>query len=1095
MAKINVNLNSVNNVLPIDGKYRFVVRFYNNSGVLINDPRFPQDQVVDSDTTLPDQISIDVGEGEYTINNVIADLFAVGVKVGSANLSGIVVDCTTPSPCTTPIYGSHTLTPPTCIEGVTSNIGSLQVTGLQNYNRYRLYSGTPTSGGYEGATPSTDGTITIPVNYPTSAGTTNYTLRLYNGTDTCINNLTFSVSHIPCSAEIITDELFPQISYIGITRDNTTRETSLYFTSSESLLWRVSAVSGTQPSGKTVNGLDWNNTTWNPIETEWAVPPITHIARINPISHGVGGLVGGVSYNLDFRLFSNPNLVYRMIYTIPNNNISPMLEITNTGGGGGSCDKTGFLSAIWRGNYNSHGDAESAACNDSGSGSTGSFSTGLNIGSTAYINTINGDCELLPDGFYYFKTGSTVFGSTARVQSGEITELAPTNCGGSVTWDRSVGTKEFTVGDRYYKIIHSRNTSVNVTGGNLVQITAPLTKPSFNGLNTCYRHIINHNHAEVPSNERDPLFSTGLDLPEGNHEYHIVYANTNGGGPNYNQVFEDTWYLFSNQGIGSNGQTYMYNRSAMVENVSISVSKIVESPSNVVKPPRQLRDLSWLPSFQSYHYDLNGLPSHQSFGTTKILTIGKNESDKVAGINSNIDLNFRMQYTQSELDSAPAKNKWRNVQAYVGGSISTNAEAIANSYYGGRDLMTMLEVAENVGNHVGCPPCNEVSREVSVQLNNKAVSQGATSPLDHENYGDYFQALMGEDNGANYRSESNGRMLMASQANARLMSINPSETDNYATSHYFTGSAYNVRNWVKSGYLDSPIFGGKAGWIYELIFGLERKFMAAPDRKVMTFASSTFEGVHMDTIRAGTDLRLFFENENGDLMRRSAIGMPWGTMYTHALYTYLLGGSYVIWDSSGFSNIDPYGWSWGMWNVNIDNNHQPIPSSLGWQPTGGSIVQFNPNDPSHPTRNAGNSGEFPSNVLHGENGAYSAALVYKQLKVTKDYLSNTLEWSNYSYTINGGPTINGYAGTNVPITGSNGTKLNMFGSPNYGGSNIVTSTWYKKPISWYMNGADGSATLFHNPHAASTDVHVVTTGNGGGKTFTVIGNQPHIEKH
>ena len=187
--------------------------------------------------------------------------------------------------------------------------------------------------------------------------------------------------------------------------------------------------------------------------------------------------------------------------------------------------------------YSSHITAEDAACNDSGSGGTGAFSTGIVVGSEAYINTTNGNCEMLPDGYYYFKSGVSVHGNTARVQPGVITELDPTSCGGSTTFITTLGTKETIVNDRQYNIITSHNTSVTVTSGNLVKLTAPATKMSFNGLNTCYMHIVNGMHAEVPLAERNALLGAGVDLPEGNYVYYFIYANTSGGGPNYNEMF------------------------------------------------------------------------------------------------------------------------------------------------------------------------------------------------------------------------------------------------------------------------------------------------------------------------------------------------------------------------------------------------------------------------------------------------------------------------------------------------------------------------------------------------------------------------------
>ena len=174
-----------------------------------------------------------------------------------------------------------------------------------------------------------------------------------------------------CSTENIQSGTPPEVSYIGITRDNPSRNTSLYLTSSKPLRWRISAADGGEPpQGLTVGNQPWNSTSWNPMETEWAVNPITHIARVNPISNGVGGVIGGATYYIDLATLDTPNSVFRLTYTIPNETISSMREVTSTTG----CSKVGGTVVDWRGPFASHIIAEGQACLDSGTGGQGVLS-------------------------------------------------------------------------------------------------------------------------------------------------------------------------------------------------------------------------------------------------------------------------------------------------------------------------------------------------------------------------------------------------------------------------------------------------------------------------------------------------------------------------------------------------------------------------------------------------------------------------------------------------------------------------------------------------------------------------------------------------
>lgn len=898
---------------------------------------------------------------------------------------------------------------------------------------------------------------------------------------------------VNCSEEQITTDLPSEISFIGITRNNSSRETSLYFTSSKPLSWRISAVgSGIQPQGITIDNQPWNNTTWNPVTTEWAVAPINYIARVNPVSPGQGGLIGGATYYIDLRLNDNPNTVFRMTYTMPNSDITTITDITpiEGGGGGPTCNKAGYVAVEWRGPYASHSAAVTAACADSGTGGLGMFSGGVAVSSVAYASTSVEDCSKLLDGYYYFKIGSSMVMNTGQVSGGTITGLNAFSCDAPSAFDGQVGTRSVIVGDYQYHFVTSANAAVEITGDNKVKISAPYTKPSFNGNSTCYRHIVGDMHQEIKQVDRDALLGAGLDLPEGNHAFFFVYAAT-GGAPNYNEALNaGQWTMFSDHNILSNGQTARSNNSAQMEAIYISKVKITPYSDNELRAPNELVKLSWLPSFQALGYSIAGLPSHQWVGVTRVLTTESNSAARSAGITRLTNLGVSMQNIYGDTPSSvPISRLWRNIQALVP-NYTQDAQAIANAFYQGREQPMMAEVAENVGNRDGCPPCWQVAQQVFQNLHTKAVSQGATSPADHNFCGDYFAHLYGEDNGAQYKTIENGRFIMSTAANARLRSTVPYETDQYSVCGYFHGPI-DYRNWMEPHYLDCPIFDNEGRFLYKMIRQIERKFMAAPNRKVMLFTSQSYEGVNMDNIRTGIDFRLRFPSYNGDLIRRGGVGIGYATHFAQCFWGLMFGAAPTFWDVNGFVNIDPSAFYWGMWATDWDGN-LTNPSMVKWHADGASVVQWDGNNPAHPPRTPGQAGTFPDRLMGGKNGAIAAAYLYRQLKVIQNRMSTTVEYANFSYTVNGSTSIPGYGNTNVPISGGQGPKINTWGQSNPGQSNAVTIEWNKLPICIYFEGPGGKGVAYQWPVANLSDVQVVTVNNGGGATFTVKGNHPHI---
>lgn len=206
MANLNIPIISVEDIAPVNGKYEFLAKFFTSAGNLVVDTRFPQNQVISTDSlVLPDEVTVTVADGQYLIVGIKLHLQpTTGGKNIVIDLNNTYVDCTS-SGCIPPTFTNYTVSKPVCNNGVTNNIGSVVVTGVANYDKYKLFVGTPIAG-YNTANSGTGNTISVPVNYPTVPATSIiYTLRLYNENETCNTDISFSVLYEECSSEACCD--------------------------------------------------------------------------------------------------------------------------------------------------------------------------------------------------------------------------------------------------------------------------------------------------------------------------------------------------------------------------------------------------------------------------------------------------------------------------------------------------------------------------------------------------------------------------------------------------------------------------------------------------------------------------------------------------------------------------------------------------------------------------------------------------------------------------------------------------------------------------------------------------------------------------
>ncbi|MES2569844.1 MAG: hypothetical protein V4710_07280, partial [Verrucomicrobiota bacterium] len=128
--------------------------------------------------------------------------------------------------------------------------------------------------------------------------------------------------------------------------------------------------------------------------------------------------------------------------------------------------------------------------------------------------------------------------------------------------------------------------------------------------------------------------------------------------------------------------------------------------------------------------------------------------------------------------------------------------------------------------------------------------------------------------------------------------------------NYFAKGAYDYRNWMQGGYLDSFERIPEGLRVFNEIYNFEKRFMAAPDRRVAKMGWVNSEGVNSAMFAHGCDSRLHFPN--GDILRSSEVAWPFHMMLNESFWTILLGNDYYLWHSSVpmVTGIEHFGDSW-----------------------------------------------------------------------------------------------------------------------------------------------------------------------------------------
>ncbi|MHB8956265.1 MAG: hypothetical protein ACYC4U_25050 [Pirellulaceae bacterium] len=629
------------------------------------------------------------------------------------------------------------------------------------------------------------------------------------------------------------------------------------------------------------------------------------------------------------------------------------------------------------------------------------------------------------------------------------------------------GVYRATVREQIYEWIPTEDVSLDIRPDGKVRIVAPASKRSFDGQTDCRRFLYDHLHRQLAPEEEDALFGEGLSLPPGNYGFAIQWVNAG----SYDEVRAEPWNLTSNP------ETYQTN-SAQLDYFYLSVVPRQPATSageiRELTLPRDLQRVSWLPHYQVLPDDLH-LPADKGFGITRLLWDVPLEQiyRKVTHI----------QYCYEELDQVPAAKKWKTKQALDhSGQLASDAWLIANQPMD-RDFITAAEMDENFGSR-GVRDHVERAQRVLEGIYRRMESElGVTSPKQTRLYDDYFGALAGFDNNASFLWWFDAARFtegLASETMARRMMRDGQWIEE---SRYFSTGAYQYRNWLEGGYLDSYPVCPEGVRIYNEIYNYERKFMAIPDRKVLKFSWSNAEGVNSTMYRHGVKSRLHFTN--GDIIRTDVVAWPFHMMLTESFWALLLSNDFVLWHSNLRLVQDP---------LAFRDSGAAGAGKTRWQPVGGQAVEYDPNDPTQPQRKASPQGQFPNNPHLGESGAFAGAWLVSQITAVNDRTSRSIAYCPFEYRVNSGRVETGYADSNMPKKGKRGdAQLSHAGVANYGQANIVASFVARKPICVYTEGKDGAALIFHNVYAHLTDRTSVTAlTESGQRSFTVQGNDLHV---
>ncbi len=180
--------------------------------------------------TAPSGYTIAPTTGIYGQTTTFTLTKTAGSAIGTGNLTITIADdvntncsitqiISDPSPCTSPCTQPSAIalakTAATCTNGTADNNGKITFTTVTGADKYFINNGTTSTGTYATATAIPTSGTDIQTNIPNVGAT--YTIRFYNGDNTCYNDETLTIAAVTCTVTCAIDIIS---SSKGVCRDN-----------------------------------------------------------------------------------------------------------------------------------------------------------------------------------------------------------------------------------------------------------------------------------------------------------------------------------------------------------------------------------------------------------------------------------------------------------------------------------------------------------------------------------------------------------------------------------------------------------------------------------------------------------------------------------------------------------------------------------------------------------------------------------------------------------------------------------------------------------------------------------------------------------
>lgn len=351
---------------------------------------------------------------------------------------------------------------------------------------------------------------------------------------------------------------------------------------------------------------------------------------------------------------------------------------------------------------------------------------------------------------------------------------------------------------------------------------------------------------------------------------------------------------------------------------------------------------------------------------------------------------------------------------------------------------------------------------------------GVTDVNDTSIFADYYDGLYGYSTAKGF--------IASGETAASLRSYLASESAARGDSGYYRNGAYNYRHVMIPGYIDGIRIMFKGCIIYNMIYNIEKAFVAMNNRKVGVFGWGALEGVDGYIESRAIKQRLRFKNPNGHLIRTVRGAGSFKLIEAQAGFAVLLGHEYTMWN-------DPAQYGRNLQCFGLSHIGGPDPGKDFWQPLGGNIVQYVPGNQSMPQPVCDqNDGHFSDANAPFYNGAFSGI---KKVSQILGRINKSLRYATFSF-IENGVAKSGYFNGNSPVPGVKGTgEVSHFGTSNPGQHTIVDQYFNGQlPILMEGTGTEGDCLILCHPGAATlgTKRYIVTTQNHGVQTFDFVGN-------